>query len=171
MRAIFPSRAAAVALALGIMATGCSQSPVAPSTLPAVTVPTATSAANDSAASMAIGQASLTAADLEARGWDCRPAPVNPIRVVCSRPNQIHPVLLPGPPPPEDRPASITLLVFDNGVFAGTSVLIRSDLYRGQPCRSTAVPTRSSLASATTSVCISRRGADRYCATGRSAPT
>ena len=139
MRAIFPTRAAAVALALGIMATGCSQSAVAPSTLPTVTAPTATDtgAANGSAASMAIGQASLTAADLEARGWDCRPAPFNPIRVVCSRPNQIHPVLLPGPPPPEDRPPSITLLVFDNGVFAGTSVLIRSDLYRGQPCRST----------------------------------
>ena len=137
MRAIFPTMAAAVALALGTVATGCSEPPVAPSTLPAVTAPTATGAANGSAAAIAMAQASLTAADLEAQGWDCRPAPFNPIRVVCSRPNQLHPVLLPGPPPAEDRPASITLLVFDNGVFAGTSVLIRSDLYRGQPCSST----------------------------------
>jgi hypothetical protein len=137
MRAIFSTRTAAVALALGIMAAGCSQSPVAPSTRPAVTAPTATGAANGSAALMAIGQANLTAADLEARGWDCRPVPFNPIRVVCSPPNQLHPVLLPGPPPPEDRPASITLLDFENGVFAGTLVLIRSDLYRGQRCSST----------------------------------
>ena len=50
----------------------------------------------------------------------------------CSHPNQTHPVSLSGPPPPADRPASITLLVFDNGVFAGTSLLIRSDLYHGQ---------------------------------------
>ena len=137
MRPIFPARAATAALALGIMATGCIQSPAAPSTLPAVTAPTATGAANGSAATMAMGQASLTAADLEARGWDCRPLPFNPIRVTCSRPNQLHPLLLPGPPPPEDRPASITLLAFDDGVFAGTLVLIRSDLYRGQPCSST----------------------------------
>jgi hypothetical protein len=79
----------------------------------------------------------LSPQDLEARGWDCRPSPVNPIRVTCSHPNQLHPVLLPGPPPPPDRPDAITLLVFDNGAFIGTDVLIRSDLYNGQPCRST----------------------------------
>jgi hypothetical protein len=133
MRAIFSTRAAAVALALGIMAAGCSQSPAAPS----MTAPTATGAESGSAATMAIGQAKLTAADLAARGWDCRPLPFNPTRVACSRPNQLHPLLLPGPPPADDRPASITLLAFDDGVFAGTLVLIRSDLYRGQPCSST----------------------------------
>jgi hypothetical protein len=133
MRATFSTRAAVVALALGIMAAGCSQSPAAPS----MTAPTATGAESGSAATMAMSQASLTPADLEARGWDCRPVPFNPTRVTCSRPNQLHPVLLPGPPPPEDRPASITLLDFENGVFVGTLVLIRSDLYRGQPCSST----------------------------------
>jgi hypothetical protein len=51
-------------------------------------------------------------------------------------------VLLPGPPPPDDRPATYTLLVFDNGVFAGTDLLIRSDLYNNQPCRSTGGPYR-----------------------------
>lgn len=30
----------------------------------------------------------------------------------------------------------ISLLVFDTGVFTGTDLLIRSDLYHGQPCRS-----------------------------------
>jgi hypothetical protein len=47
------------------------------------------------------------------------------------------PGVLPGPPPPADRPASINLFVFENGVFVGISVLIRSDLYNGQPCSST----------------------------------
>ena len=36
--------------------------------------------------------------------------------------------------------SDIQLLVFDNGVFVGTSLLIRSDLYSGQPCRSTGGP-------------------------------
>jgi hypothetical protein len=129
MRLLFPTRAASVALACGIITTGCSQSSVAPS------APTVT-AIGDAGAS-AMGNASLTPADFEARGWDCRALPFNPTLVTCSRPNQVHPLALPGPPPPDDRPASITLLVFDNGVFVGTSVLIRSDLYHGQPCRST----------------------------------
>jgi hypothetical protein len=45
-------------------------------------------------------------------------------------------------PPSPDRPASITLLVFDNGVFLGTNLLIRSDPYHGQPCKSTGNPYR-----------------------------
>jgi hypothetical protein len=55
--------------------------------------------------------------------------------VTCSPPNQDHPILLPGPPPPPDRPATFTLLVFDGGLFIGTDLLIRADLYGGQPCR------------------------------------
>jgi hypothetical protein len=65
-----------------------------------------------------------------------------PTRVTCSPPNQPHPITLPGPPPPPDRPATFTLLVFDNGVFYGTDLLIRSDLYAGQPCKSTGGPYR-----------------------------
>jgi hypothetical protein len=34
------------------------------------------------------------------------------------------------------------LLVFDNGVFSGTDLLIRSDLYNGQECRATGAPYR-----------------------------
>jgi hypothetical protein len=54
----------------------------------------------------------------------------------------MHPLLLPGPPPPADRPPTFTLLVFDNGVFIATDLLIRSDLYNGQECRATGAPYR-----------------------------
>ena len=57
-----------------------------------------------------------------------------------SHPTSAHPVSFSGAPPPLDRPASIALRMFDNGVFAGTSVLIRSDLYGGQTCGSTGAP-------------------------------
>jgi len=124
MRLNFPTWAVPVALACGILATGC-ESSVAPAAPRPVTAPTGT------------GSANLTPAHLDARGWDCRALPFNPALVTCSRPNQPHPLTIPGPPPPDDRPASITLFVFENGVFIGTSVLIRSDLYNGQPCRST----------------------------------
>lgn len=127
-----PVGLAASVLAGCLIATGCSQSPTAPS--PRTAAPTAAEFASDSDLTT---NAALTPDDLEARGWDCRPAPLNPNRLTCSHPNQPHPLTLPGPPPPEDRPASITLLVFDNGVFLGTSLLIRSDLYHDQPCKST----------------------------------
>jgi hypothetical protein len=81
-------------------------------------------------------QSSLSPEDLVARGWNCQPTPI-PNRVSCSPPNQTHPLLLPGPPPPADRPATFTLHVFDSGVFIGTDLLIRSDLYHNQPCKST----------------------------------
>ena len=136
MRLTLRVGAAVGVLVLSIIASGCSQSPSAPSPTQA-----AASATSSSADPIVIAQApGLSIEDLEARGWDCRPAPFNPIRTTCSHPNQLHPVLLPGPPPPPDRPASITLVVFENGAFLGTSLLIRSDLYNGQPCRSTNGP-------------------------------
>jgi hypothetical protein len=129
-----PVGVAASVLVCGLIATGCNQSPAAPSSrttaAPMMIEP-------GSELELAAGAASLNPDDLEARGWDCRPAPLNPIRLTCSHPNQPHPLTLPGPPPPPDRPPSITLLVFDNGVFIGTSLLIRSDLYHDQPCKST----------------------------------
>jgi hypothetical protein len=136
MRLTLRFRAAVGVLLSGIIASGCSSSPAAPSQSQAAASPT-----SSSAEPIVMAQApGLSLEDLEARGWDCRPAPFNPIRVTCSHPNQLHPVGLPGPPPPPDRPASITLLVFDNGAFLGTSLLIRSDLYHGQQCRSTNGP-------------------------------
>ena len=96
---------------------------------------------------------------LAAQGWDCRPTPFNPTRTTCSHPNQPHPVSFSGPPPPPDRPASIPLRVFDNGVFAGTSVLIRSDLYNGQTCRSTGLP-YTFIARIGYYECLHRQGGD-----------
>jgi hypothetical protein len=60
----------------------------------------------------------------------------------CSRSRPSQPLSLPGPPPPVDRPETITLLVFDDGVFTGTNLLIRSDLYNGQECRDSGAPYR-----------------------------
>jgi hypothetical protein len=149
MRTISPIWAAAAALTCGLAAVACNQSPIAPSPS-AVQPPTAPSAsavqpgaAETMSESALINEAvSLSPADFAARGWDCRPAPTIPNRVTCSPPNQGHPVLLPGPPPPDDRPATFALLVFDSGVFTGTDLLIRSDLYHGQQCHSTGAPYR-----------------------------
>jgi hypothetical protein len=75
---------------------------------------------------------SATAEDFAARGWECRQSPV-PGRVACSHPNQGFPVA----PPPTDRPATYQLKAWQDGVYAGTILLIRPDLYNGQPCEST----------------------------------
>ena len=79
-----------------------------------------------------------TPTDLTSRGWTCFTPPV-PNRIVCSRPNQGFPTV--GNPPPQDRPATFTFWVFDgSGVFTGTELLIRTDLYKGQLCESTGAP-------------------------------
>ena len=131
----FAIHAAAGALLLGTLTSACSRSPAAPSPASAGRQPE--EAMVPSEAAVTTQAAGLSAEDLAARGWDCRPAPI-PNRVGCSAPNQQHPASIPGPPPPDERPAAINLFVFDSGVFIGTNLLIRSDLYNGQPCRSTA---------------------------------
>ena len=136
MRQTLGIRAAVGVLICGMFAFGCSQPPTAPSQSATAASPTSSGAELQPATQ----QANLSIEDLESRGWDCRSSPFAPTRATCSRPNQLHPLLLPGPPPPADRPASITLLVFDNGAFFGTSLLIRSDLYHGQACNSTNGP-------------------------------
>ena len=80
----------------------------------------------------------FTPADLVARGWTCV-TPPTPNRIVCSHPNQGFPVF--GNPPPEDRPASYSLWMFDGaGNFIGPYTLLRTDLYQGQPCDGTGEP-------------------------------
>ena len=80
----------------------------------------------------------FTPADLVARGWTCV-TPPTPNRIVCSHPNQGFPVF--STPPPEDRPASFSLWMFDGaGNFIGPDPLLRSDLYEGQPCDGTGQP-------------------------------
>jgi hypothetical protein len=77
--------------------------------------------------------AAFSPADLTERGWTCFQPPVLPVRIICSHPNQGLPVV--GNPPPADRPATYNLFRFDaGGTFVGSVHLIRTDLYRGQPC-------------------------------------
>jgi hypothetical protein len=116
------------------------QTPTGP-TASAANQPIALGTLGPAQSQLAAEAVGLSPQDLAARGWDCRPTPI-PNRVSCSPPNQMHPLLLPGPPPPADRPPTFTLLVFDNGVFIGTDLLIRSDLYRGQQCNATGAPYR-----------------------------
>jgi hypothetical protein len=133
MRLMLRIQAAVGVLICGLFLSGCNRLPTDPSQ----SATAASATLSDAESRPTTQQSSRSIEDLESRGWDCRPVPLNPIVETCSHPNQLHPVLLPGPPPPPDRPAAITLHVFENGVFVGTSLLIRSDLYNGQRCRST----------------------------------
>ena len=125
-------------LAAAGLAAACSE--MASPTRPGEAVLSAPSLVSDA------GAAAVTAAttghptptDLTARGWTCFTPPV-PNRIVCSHPNQGLPAG--GNPPPEDRPATFTFWLFDAaGVFTGTELLIRTDLYKGQLCESTGAP-------------------------------
>jgi len=79
----------------------------------------------------------LTPTDLTNRGWGCF-EPI-PNRIVCSHQNQGFPTV--GTPPPDDRPASFTFLIFDGtSRFVGTELLLRTELYNGQLCESTGQP-------------------------------
>jgi hypothetical protein len=141
MQPAYRNRAIVGTLLCGTIAGACSPSPVGPSQF-RTAAPTIVESVTASESRITTQAAGLAPEDLGARGWDCRPAPGFPTRLTCSPPNQMHPILLPGPPPPEDRPATLTLLVFENGVFVGTTLLIRSDLYHGQGCRATGAPYR-----------------------------
>ncbi len=117
----------------------CGTSPVAPTSARAAQQQLATAAAlQPGGVDVESANANVTPAKLTERGWTCRVPPV-PNRIVCSRPNQGFPTL--GTPPPADRPASFTFMVFDgNGTFTGTEILLRTDIYNGQTCESTGGP-------------------------------
>ncbi len=140
MRVILPIRPAAGAVMCALISTACTQTPAAPSRT--AVRPAIAGAMIAEELGLTTEAASLSPGDLATHGWDCRPAPAPFTSVGCSPPNQIHPLALPGPPPPADRPATLTLLVFDSGVLLGTNLLIRSDLYHGQPCKVTGGPYR-----------------------------
>jgi hypothetical protein len=112
------------------LSVACSQ-PAAPSPVtPPVDASTATS--------VLMANSNLTPAALMARGWTCI-TPPTPNRIVCSHPHQGFPVF--GNPPPENRPASYSLWMFDGaGNFIGPYTLLRTDLYRGQLCDGTGDP-------------------------------
>ena len=127
---------AAAVSACALAGFGCSESPTAPGAVQARTDAVLAGATEAGGGQdVAAASANLTPEDFAAHGWECRPSPV-PGRVACSRPNQGFPAV----PPPDDRPPSYTLLIWDNGTFTGTVILIRPDLYSGQPCDSTSAP-------------------------------
>lgn len=131
-----------IAVVLGVtgLVAGCggSANPVSPSRLPISSGGTATAIAalpglgsNANLAVQATGHPSP--ADLQSRGWTCFEPPIPNPPTVCGPPNQ--------PIPPADRPPTFTFWIFDQaGTFLGTRILIREDLYAGQPCQSPGEP-------------------------------
>ena len=141
------SGGAVLGLVAGAALSGACTQPAAPSAVAlqgevlsaAPAGPSAAPLAEASSAAPAIAATpGVTPADLVARGWTCV-TPPTPNRIVCSHPKQGFPVF--GNPPPDDRPSSYSLWMFDGaGHFIGPYTLLRSDLYRGQPCDGTGEP-------------------------------
>jgi len=124
MRGGLAAAVAACALA------ACSQTPKNPlaPAAPAVT-----------AAPVTVSHASQSWEDFKAHGWNCR-TPV-PGVVVCSPPGQSLPVVaIPPDQPPADRPPTVMLKRWRNGVFDANVLLIRPEIYNGQTCESTNAP-------------------------------
>jgi hypothetical protein len=119
----------ATAVAACVFAAACSQAPSSP-TMPSVASATAPTAAT----------ASQSWQDFEARGWTCRTPNNGPV-TVCSPPNQPLPtVAIPPAQPPADRPETLLLKRWRNGVYEANVLLIRPEIYNGQPCGSTGQP-------------------------------
>ena len=144
--------AAVVVLGLSVATAGCADngSPLSPSVFEGGAAATAAKAPSEYPVNAAFpvtpglasalhrSGGSLSPTDLTNRGWTCFRPPVGD-RIVCSRPNQGFPTV--AIPPPADRPATFTFFFFDAaGRFVGTELLIRTDLYNGQPCESTGEP-------------------------------
>ena len=124
-----------VASAVGAaLAVGCSAAPTEPT--PALAVSAPALPGTPAIVTQAIAEG-LSPAQLMARGWTCAVPPPRPIRTVCSPPHQG----LPSPATPvAERDPVYTVLVFSQGNFLGTQIILREDLYHGQVCRSTGLP-------------------------------
>jgi hypothetical protein len=80
-------------------------------------------------AAQATASPGVSPEQLTAAGWTCFLDPGAP-RTVCSDPGHGRPV-----PGDQDGPPTYNFKLFTlDGVFIGTSHLIRADLYNGQPC-------------------------------------
>ena len=117
----------AAAVAACTLAAACSQTPTNPTASPSATV-------SDSGT-----QASRPGWEhFDEHGWNCRQPPTAPGVTVCSPPGQPLPVVaIPPAQPPADRPPTVTLKRWINGVFDANVLLIRPEIYNGQPCEST----------------------------------
>jgi hypothetical protein len=131
-----PCARLAAGVAACALVTACSQTPTSPTT------PTATPTGMATVATTAVSSAHGTSQgwqDFEARGWNCR-TPV-PAVTVCSPPGQPLPVVaIPPAQPPADRPETVMLKRWRNDVFEANVLLIRPEIYNGQPCESTGQP-------------------------------
>ena len=116
-----------------VVGAACSQSPTSPSGTagPANTLNVTTGAAAYAQGTNQSWQ------DFQARGWNCRTPNNGPV-TVCSSPNQPLPtVAIPPAQPPADRPNTVMLKRWRNDVFEANVLLIRPEIYNGQPCEST----------------------------------
>lgn len=114
-----------------VIASGCSQAP---------TSPTSSATAAGTPAGLAAHDNGQSWQDFAARGWSCR-TPNNGPATVCSPPNQPLPVVaIPPAQPPADRPETVLLKRWRNGVFEANVLLIRPEIYNGQPCQPTGQP-------------------------------
>ena len=114
----------------GVLGAACGQAPSSPST----TVASPTNAV------MAVQGTGQSWQDFAARGWNCRTPNNGPV-TVCSPPNQPLPtVAIPPAQPPADRPETVMLKRWRDNVFDANVLLIRPEIYNGQPCESTGQP-------------------------------
>lgn len=122
------------AIAVCAIAAACSEAPPSP-TMPPVSASSAATAVVSSERGP-----SQTWQDFEARGWNCRTPNNGPV-TVCSPPNQPLPVVaIPPAQPPADRPETVLLKRWRNGLFEANVLLIRPEIYNGQRCGSTGAP-------------------------------
>ena len=114
----------AAAVAGCALAAACSQTPSGPTGL--------------SGGSLAAAEQGTSQSwqDFAARGWNCRTPNNGPV-TVCSPPNE--PVVI---PPPADRPPTVMLKRWTNGVFDANVLWIRPEFYSGQTCGPTGEPYR-----------------------------
>jgi hypothetical protein len=114
------------------IAAACSQTPTSPSQ-----VSGGVAGGNGTAASNAVATTQGTTQtwqDFQARGWNCRTPNNGPV-TVCSPPNQPLPtVAIPPAQPPADRPETVLLKRWRDGVFEANVLLIRPEIYNGQMC-------------------------------------
>ena len=122
VRALFAGVVAGCAAAVA-----CSQTPPSPIMPTAVATPAISN----------VQGTSQSWQDFAARGWNCRTPNNGPV-TVCSPPNQPLPIVaIPPAQPPADRPETVTLKRWRNDVFDANVLLIRPEIYNGQPCGST----------------------------------
>lgn len=127
-------RARMAAIAAGCTLAAACQAPPSP------TMPAGSAAITATVANAPVSSAHGTSQswqDFAARGWNCRTPNNGPV-TVCSPPNQPLPtVAIPPAQPPADRPQTVLLKRWRDGVFEANVLLIRPEIYNGQLCGST----------------------------------